>query len=1264
MTLPDPAVLPHLEHIRNTLWKTPGSGPVSVMVGSGFSRNATPIVMGARPFPLWGKLAESIAKAINLPPEKAINPLKIAQMYASLRTPMDLNRLIESEIPDAEHRPGPLHHRLLSLPWTDVFSTNYDTLLERAAVDISQRKYEIIRSHSDIPLRPRPRLVKLHGTIGTGHPLVATEEDYRRYPNENAPFVNLVRNAVMENVLVLLGFSGDDPNFLEWIGWVRDALGAHAPSIFLCGILDSSPAMNAVLRDRKVTPLDLTSMFPHAGEAIHAQAAEWLLEYLHAGKSSPPNNHSPRKSDSAIALSPPAVAWTASPEPPARTPAGAQEITAQALLDATKAWSAQRHEYPGWHVAPNSIRQRVEWRMDEWRVIVFERGDTLPLVDRLLLARELCWRLELCLSPVFTNETDRLVQWLEAINPFPQNFIMPGAEALQMSPDSPVAVSWRVLALQIMRTAREDLDEARYLVWKERLERVAHHDEALRGELRHEQQLWHLNALDLPAFHVELAKWKSEASHPLELMRLASYHAESGDSATAIQLSMSALQSIRGFQRKPETASLEAWCCFLLGALHTFDGPKRQEWRDRVTAMKASGYDLWEIFNDLRDDLKSVRPPVKPARQRVAGFDPGSIREQRNFAGASASVMPAFRLLRLMERAPCPIFTGNVNMLGDSAAHAAVWLSLAAPSWALSTTLRANAKTEVIDEAFDRAAVALLPTEQANHLVRTLAPVVSNEIEALLRSDGNDKADLSLRVTKAGLELLSRFTLRMSAEELMDLLRRSVVWLSEPRLTARRQHGLGELLYSLVDRTVEALPDALVGPALSLCLDSPLPGEKDPKAEDWDVGPDPVDAFKDRDARRDKRDETRWPASWARINSGLKQGGPVERERAFHRALSLWLAGWLSEAEGQEFADALWSQRSERSGLPVLRNIRLSVSLLTPAPAGIDVTNMVKEELLTRPLESWASDAKSINLGKVAEVRVWLEELRSTFRHPVTSRASICVLPLSEVEVEKIVERLSTLIPEIEALAEKTARGTPFWPDSTADVLKQRLASLIGDSLLMHLPREHALVDVLDKHLDLVRPLVLTTAKVAMLRHHPERAAKLETEVGAALLTADADTLKTAAASLVRWCDLAKADLVPQMPSTLLRRAVERFVFRKGPALDSLASCLDHVIKSSPGLFDSGLIDLICEGLNMLAEETEVSLLRQRHDSREIDRVGLVEALHHRAWAAGIASELAILLRQQGAPLPIVLQKWKSICAREMLPEIRRAWKETSIQRV
>ncbi len=43
-----------------------------------------------------------------------------------------LDDFLTEVIPDEHYEPGFVHETLMTLPWSDVFTTNYDTLLERA----------------------------------------------------------------------------------------------------------------------------------------------------------------------------------------------------------------------------------------------------------------------------------------------------------------------------------------------------------------------------------------------------------------------------------------------------------------------------------------------------------------------------------------------------------------------------------------------------------------------------------------------------------------------------------------------------------------------------------------------------------------------------------------------------------------------------------------------------------------------------------------------------------------------------------------------------------------------------------------------------------------------------------------------------------------------------------------------------------------------------------------------------------------------------
>src|SRR5699024_11429726 len=91
-------------------------------------------------------------------------------------------------------------------------------------------------------------------------PYIISEEDYRTYPTKYAPLVNTVQQSMLETQLCLLGFSGDDPNFLSWIGWLRDNMGENTPPIYLCGIFSQMSEYESKVRSEEHTS-ELQSRF-------------------------------------------------------------------------------------------------------------------------------------------------------------------------------------------------------------------------------------------------------------------------------------------------------------------------------------------------------------------------------------------------------------------------------------------------------------------------------------------------------------------------------------------------------------------------------------------------------------------------------------------------------------------------------------------------------------------------------------------------------------------------------------------------------------------------------------------------------------------------------------------------------------------------------------------------------------------------------------------------------------------------------------------
>ena len=315
-----------LDKLGAALWDGTESSSAAVMVGAGFSLNSKRSA-GVQPLPTWNQLVNAMKLALGL--ERDLDPLKIASLYETAFGRDQLDALLKEYIPDTKHQPGDLHLKLLKLRWNDVFTTNYDTLLERGALNIPFRNYQAVTSPEDLTNAKRPRIVKLHGSFPSQRPFIFTEEDFRKYPNTHAPFVNTVRQSLIESAFCLVGFSGDDPNFIQWSGWVRDFLSHHARYVFMMGVLDLSTWERDYLRSRKIIPIDLGKLIPAGTPDRHSKALHAALDYL-ISDCKPPD--------------------------PMEWPWESVQIERDNMSQLVELLKKQRCDYPGWLIKPTNIK--------------------------------------------------------------------------------------------------------------------------------------------------------------------------------------------------------------------------------------------------------------------------------------------------------------------------------------------------------------------------------------------------------------------------------------------------------------------------------------------------------------------------------------------------------------------------------------------------------------------------------------------------------------------------------------------------------------------------------------------------------------------------------------------------------------------------------------------------------------------------------------------------------------------------------------------
>lgn len=197
---------------------------------------------------------------------------EVVETYIEDRTPrinsdddtLDL-RIAKKKGPIIEENIA-LHKKLLSGDkWGNIFTTNYDSLLEYTSRKL-KANYEIITERHQLSFsKTKKTIIKIHGDLSAEsatnfefdndhtHRYIISKEDYDRYPANHEPFTQLMRISLLQGAFCLFGFSGDDPNFISWIKWVRDIL-VTAPNknndefkVFLITIDDKEPTIDRQL---------------------------------------------------------------------------------------------------------------------------------------------------------------------------------------------------------------------------------------------------------------------------------------------------------------------------------------------------------------------------------------------------------------------------------------------------------------------------------------------------------------------------------------------------------------------------------------------------------------------------------------------------------------------------------------------------------------------------------------------------------------------------------------------------------------------------------------------------------------------------------------------------------------------------------------------------------------------------------------------------------------------------------------------------------
>lgn len=712
-----------LDHILRFLGAS--QKKASIMVGAGFSLNANRD--SSADMKDWNGLGKMFYHSLfgkDPDPTTLIDPIRLASQIEACFGKNELNELILKSLSDDKITPGHLHYQLVKLPWRDIFTTNYDTLIERAAYK-DNPTFTVVTNRETLLYKPFPRIIKLHGSFKEIRPFVISEEDYRTYPQTHPEFVNTVRQSLIEGLLCLVGFSGNDPNFLGWIGWLRDVMGDNIAPIYLVNVSSNLHESEVRLnQQRGISIIDLGWISNKGKDDVYKERLDFFFTYLSKGLNEEQiwnPNIKYRWSDT------------------------------DNIQETIKDLRAIRKAYPGWLLLPAKYYSNFDNIINE-----------MPFIDNKFSK----WNLSDSVLVEFLYELD----WVNQItcSPFNHEWFKESIAKLNNTIDTlPSNLKRKLLSLNISLLAlyRDSYDKERFDTISAFIDNYISTQNAFELVRRYtyEKSLFALVTLNRPALIGILNEWQPLDSDYLGILWKSSILLEIGGeySKEAFEILSKSTKNIK-VELLMDNSSKE------LLSLQSISEQVLSIAKSQIYfTMDNSGY-LNEnenlSFNRITEAfrLKLYSHKTKPTIQRIHKFGIACFTTTTNFGGRGykQEYLQSYRYLKTYERAGFPYGLPHLNINPEGITLALSKLFTYSLGIAISVLLRTQNKN-INDEILNRELLSSISKENAKEL-----------FSIFFNADnyGNKRFDNKFNYELYVLSILSRLSIKLDNDDLSKLL--------------------------------------------------------------------------------------------------------------------------------------------------------------------------------------------------------------------------------------------------------------------------------------------------------------------------------------------------------------------------------------------------------------------------------------------------------------------------------------------------------------
>ena len=910
---------------------------ISAFVGTGFSKNATAIDPNIT-IPLWPEVGAALMKELGIKIVKNKtnfqDPIRLSSLYAAEFGDTKLDDFLKKSIDDNNFQPNEVHEKFVELNWNNIYTTNYDTLLERSADNINKH-YSVITSDADFPFLPKPRIVKLHGSFPSVRPFIMTDEQFRTYPTDHPIYVNSVQQSLIEDTVVLLGFSGNDPNFLKWSGWIRDNLNSkNARKIYLITIYSLSPAELKMLDNQNITVLDMSIILdPNKKNNITSNDIKKLFiqmfDYWNTNSKVP---ETPNKLNTT-----PIENWIKTLWKPKKTIE--EEIKNQGyekfIKTVTTIWSKERNIYPKQLVLPINQNNQLFWKtrnyVETYQILSNIKNDP----QSISFLYEFDWRWNLCNRPLFKNTIEAYKKSIGFVD---------NKKTIKIQ-KFPKTVQRKALKLLISlyKACREDGERTIC----SNIENVINTnfeilDENDKKEFYYQKILTTLFNLQYSKFLQLVTCWKLKPSDYEWNIKKAGLLAESGNELTAVEILIKSLKSLKTKLNNENNIellffeNLINWQLIWICNSKRFDKDFPQklinedELRNRNKYLSTQNSDILDILDSYSKDIYSNK--LKKLDKKEIDY----VTNHNIIIGSEEPPFASFIYLNIFERIGYPYKINNTTFNDSNVFSFAVNNILTyQPDWALILIIRSYNES-CVEENIGYEEIKMFSTNGISSFIETMLKSFI-ELEKDL-SKGTDFAakDFCNRLIKTYPELLSRLCSKVNTNAKKQLIN-FLITIIKKNLVCRMPN---------IEKFIRRFSNTLTFENKEKIIDEIIKA----KAPNYR----PIDTTRNLNPL-----SLLYPQTETELNSHhikLNQKAIAILIKRFVSEKDQYLKKWyltslitislwngFDKVNYDSFAQILWNKNLDKYGLPIIDGFFKAIILQLPHPVNIDVEKKYKK---------------------------------------------------------------------------------------------------------------------------------------------------------------------------------------------------------------------------------------------------------------------------------------------------------------------------------